>query len=116
MEWRCCKILRSVSSNGHANPVGGDNVTLHVQNVGTSCRMRTACGITSGRDICSKRNAVVESAWPYLLSSCAWSAHARVHGNNCSFLCLECGQELGSAEKRGRHLLIHYADRCHTPA
>ncbi|KRX26047.1 hypothetical protein T07_8075 [Trichinella nelsoni] len=78
--------------------------------------MRTACGITLSRDICSKRNTVVKSAWPYLLSSCAWSAHARVHGNNCSFVCLECAQELGSAEKRGRHLLIYYADRCHTPA
>ncbi|KRY22391.1 hypothetical protein T12_13530 [Trichinella patagoniensis] len=34
MEWRCCKILRSVSSNGHANPVGGDNVTFQCSECG----------------------------------------------------------------------------------
>ncbi|KRZ75501.1 Zinc finger protein [Trichinella papuae] len=99
--------VTTVSSNGHANPVRECGYEL--QDASSLCN-HFRPGYFFKKEYCCRICLAV------FASSCAWSAHVRMHGNNGPFVCLECDQELGSAEKRGRHLLIHYADRCDTPA
>ncbi|OUC47448.1 zinc finger, C2H2 type [Trichinella nativa] len=111
------KVSSVVSvSNGHANPVRGDDTTLHCSECGYELQDASSLWNHFRPGYFFKKEYCCRICLAVFASSCAWSAHARVHDNTGPFVCPECGQELGSAEKRGRHLLIHYADRCDTPA
>ncbi|KRZ16389.1 Zinc finger protein [Trichinella zimbabwensis] len=97
--------VTTVSSNGHANPVRECGYEL--QDASSLCN-HFRPGYFFKKEYCCRICLAV------FASSCAWSAHVRMHGNNGPFVCPEYDQELGSTEKRGRHLLIHYAERCDT--
>ncbi|KRZ32044.1 Zinc finger protein [Trichinella pseudospiralis] len=103
-------------SNGHANPVRGDDSALQCSECGYELQDASSLWNHFRPGYFFKKEYCCRICLAVFASSCAWSAHARVHDNTGPFVCPECGQELGSAEKRGRHLLIHYADRCDTPA